>query len=160
MNKSAVLKATALGLAAAILVGVVAGAVGLAAGQTEPITDDLLAGRLAGPALVLTILNLLIYVATGAMYGWFAQQEHEDVPTSTGGYALGGGLAASLVGIVNGLVGVVLAANAGIAQQSPVGYAIGGVIGLALAFVIGGIPGAIGGALYGAAQDHERATSY
>lgn len=137
--------------------------------------------------LVLSLLNQIPYVGfifccilwiayagVGAMYGVFARRNGSLV--TAGSAALGGGIAAALSGIVQGIIGAIVslffvssdAVAQSLAQLEAQGFDVppefyemytgagfgvaSAVIGICFAFFIAAVMGAIGGAIYGATQ--------
>jgi hypothetical protein len=129
-----------------------------------PPDETALLGMMA-PALILGCLSYLLYLAYGALYGFFAQREGD--PADIGIDALGGALTGLIVAVVGTIIGSVASFAVSMVSISSmdlpsevgapdmmgimgVGLLINLVIGLCIAVVLGSGLAAAGGAIYGA----------
>lgn len=158
LNKSAVMKAAGLGLLISIVMSLLASTLGistmdtLAADPNTMTAEDL--APLAGPALMMACLGLVLTAAYGALHGWFADREDMPVTYTISHYAMGGALTVVLITLLQTIVGAILVAVGPppALAESPAAVGLGYLLVMGVSMLVGGILGAIGGAIYGAAR--------
>jgi hypothetical protein len=151
-NQSALMKALGVGLGVGLVFGI---------GGVIPVIGT-----------VCCCIGLLVYLAVGASYGYFSQQDGSPVDMAT--FALGGAIAGAVggafQGIISGIAGVVLnlmgvAANSSYGNLSDYGVpeaAAGGLIAIGILCCIGllidGVAGAVGGLVYALIRQNQTPT--
>jgi hypothetical protein len=119
---------------------------------------------------LISCVTYLMYLAYGALYGFFARRA--GTPVEIGSYALGGALTGIVVAFIGSILGAIITVATGslsaITSQlgdvssemqgaMMVGGLIGLVVGFCIAFVLGGGLAAAGGAIYGAIMRNRNA---
>jgi hypothetical protein len=151
-NQSALMKAVGVGLGVGLVFGI--------------------GGAIPAVGTVCCCIGLLVYLAVGAAYGYFAQQDGAPVDMAT--FALGGAIAGAVAGgfqgVVSGVAALVLnllgvTATSSYGNLSDYGVpeaAAGGAMAIGLLCCIGllmnGVAGAIGGLIYALIRQNQTPT--
>lgn len=133
INNSAVIKASLVGLVVGVLLGMLGG-------MASP----------DGPTPAMIVVNAILYVGIGALYGYFARREG-----TTEGYAIGGAGTTFISTLL--ALGLVLALTFARVLPDLLFNGLMGAIGVGGLF-INAVLGAIGGAIYAAATRTRTAT--
>ena len=165
LDTNALLKSAGIGAGVLVVLAIISGVASLAVG---PAADPSIMGAVGILSMVCCCVGLLLYAAVGVGYAWFAQKN--ETPLEPGPMALGGGLAALIAGVVQGVVNSIFSLITGSAGMADAmaqfqgadlppefaaaaggGAIVGVCIGLCVVIVLSAGLGAAGGAIYAAA---------